>query len=139
MRPALGSGAGWRPDPVCSLSIARCPLPLDPPWSPGGVDQQVLQELPAAEQQVGQGRSGDPGFGDKVPAAVGQGGADLPELPADVGRHHGGAFAAQWPGWQRIEKLSIRSGRSILEIIQGLISCSFPINPAETVLGEAVS
>jgi hypothetical protein len=26
-------------------------------------------------------------------------GADLPELPADVGRHHGGAFAAQWPGW----------------------------------------
>ena len=144
----------------CRLSSARCPLRLDPPWSPGRVDQQVLQELPAAQQQVGQGRSGDPGFGDKVPAAVGQGGADLPELPADVGCHHGGAFAAQWPGWlhggilqssqrlelemdpdlyERIEKLSIRSGRSILEIIQGLISCSFPINPAETVLGEAVS
>jgi hypothetical protein len=109
---------------------------------------------------VGQGRSGDPGFGHAVAAVMGQGGADLPELPADVGRHHGGAFAAQWPGWlhggilqssqrlelemdpdlnERIEKLSIRSGRSILEIIQGLISCSFPINPAETVLGEAVS
>lgn len=31
------------------------------------------------------------------------------------------------------------SGRSIPEIIQGLISCSFPINPAETVLGESIS
>jgi hypothetical protein len=30
---------------------------------------------------------------------LGQGGADLPELPADVGRHYGGAFSAQWPGW----------------------------------------
>ena len=39
------------------------------------------------------------GFGDKVPAAVGQGGTDLPHLSADVGRHHGGAFAAHWPGW----------------------------------------
>jgi hypothetical protein len=68
MKPALGSGAGWRPDPVCRLSSARCPLPPDPPWSPGGVDQQVLQELPAAEQQVGQGRSGDTGFGHKDPA-----------------------------------------------------------------------
>ena len=77
--------------PRCRLSSARYPLPLDPPWSPGGVDQQVLQELPAAEQQVGQGRSGDPGFGHKVPAAVGQGGADLPEFPADVGRHLGSA------------------------------------------------
>jgi len=73
MRPALGSGAGWCPDPVCRLSIARCPLPLDPPWSPGRVDEQVLQELAATEQQVGQGRSGDPGFGHQVPAAVGQG------------------------------------------------------------------
>ncbi len=26
---------------------------LDPPWSPGGVDQQVLQELAAAHQKVG--------------------------------------------------------------------------------------
>jgi len=81
------------------MTSARCPLPLDSPWPPGGVDQQVLQELAATEQQVGQGRSGDPGFGDKVPAVLGQGGADLPELPADVGRHYGGAFSAQWPGW----------------------------------------
>ena len=66
------------------MTCARCPLQLDPPWSPGGVDQQVLQEIPAAQQQVGQGRSGDPGFGDPVAAAVGQGGTDLPELPADV-------------------------------------------------------
>jgi hypothetical protein len=91
---------------------------------------------------------------------MGQGGADLPELPADVGRHHGGAFAAQWAGWlhggilqrsqrleleiepdpyERIEELSIRSGRSIPEIIQGLISCSFPMDPAETVLDESLS
>jgi hypothetical protein len=145
---------------VCRLSIARCPLPLDPPWSPGGVDQRALQELPAANEQVGQGRCGDPGFGDKVPAAVGQGGAEFPELPADVGCHHGGAFAAQRPGWlhggllqwsqrleleiepdpyERIEELSIRSGRSIPEIIQGLISCSFPMDPAETVFREAIS
>ena len=48
------------------MSSARCPLPLDPPWTLGGVDQHVLQELPAAQQQVGQGRSGDAGFGDKV-------------------------------------------------------------------------
>ena len=142
------------------MSSARCPLPLDPPWSLGGVDQQVLQELPAAEQQVGQGRSSDPGFGDKVPAAVGQGGAEFPELPAEVGRHHGGAFSAQWPGWlhggilqrsqrleleidpdlwERIEELSIRSGRSVPEIIQALISCSFPVDPAETVFGESIS
>jgi hypothetical protein len=31
------------------------------------------------------------------------------------------------------------SGRSIPEIIQGLISRAFPINPAETVLGESLS
>jgi hypothetical protein len=48
------------------LSSTRCPLPLDPPWKAGGVDQEVLQELTAAKKQVGQGRSGDPGFGDKV-------------------------------------------------------------------------
>jgi hypothetical protein len=142
------------------LSSARCPLPLDPPWSPGGVDQQVLQELTAAEQQVGQGCSGDAGFGHKVPAVVGQGGADLPELPADVGSHHGGAFSAQRPGWlhggilqrpqrleleidpdlyERIEELSIRSGRSVPEIIQALISGSFPMDPAETVFREPIS
>jgi len=84
----------------------------------------------------------------------------FPHLSADVGRHHGGAFAAHWPGWlhggilqrsqrleleidpdlfERIEELSIRSGRSIPEIIQALISCSFPIIPAETVLGESLS
>jgi hypothetical protein len=109
---------------------------------------------------VSQGRSGDPGFGDKVPAAVGQRSADLLEFPADVGRHHGGAFAAHWSSWlhggslqrgQRLEleieldpqegfvELSTRSGRSIPEIIQGLISCSFPNNPIETVLGESLS
>ena len=95
MRPALGSGAGWRPDPVCRLSSARCPLPLDPPWTPGRVDQQVLQDLAGAKEQVGQGRSGDPGFGHPVPAAVGQSGADLPEFPANVGRHLGSTFATQ--------------------------------------------
>ena len=147
--PALGSGAGWRPDPVCRLSSARCPLQLDPPWTLGCVDQQVLQKLPAAQEQVDQGRSGDPGFGDNVPAAVGQGGTEFRELPVDVGRHHGGAFAAQRPGWlhggilqrsqrleleidpdlfERIEELSIRSGRSIPEIIQGLIT-SLPNRP----------
>ena len=126
----------------------------------GRVDQQVLQELPAAKEQVGQGRSGDPGFDDKVSAAVGQGDADLHELQADVGRHHGGASAGQWAGWlhggilqssqrleleiepdpyERIEELSIRSGRSVPEIIQALISCSFPMDPAETVLREAIS
>ena len=142
------------------MSSARCPLTLDPPRPAGGVDQQVLQELAAAEQQVCQGRSGDPGFGHKVPAAMGQGGSNLRELPADVGRHHGGAFAAQRPGWlhggilqrpqrleleiepvlyERIEELSIRSGRSIPEIIQCLISCSFPMDPSKTVLREAIS
>jgi len=45
---------------------------------------------------VGQGCSCDPGFGDKVAAALGQGGADLHHLSADVGRHLGGAFASQW-------------------------------------------
>jgi len=91
---------------------------------------------------------------------VGQGGAEFLELPADVCRHHGGAFAAQRPGWlhggilqrsqrlelkiepdlyERIEELSIRSGRSIPEIIQGLISNSFPMDPAETVFKEAIN
>ena len=41
--------------------------------------------------------------------------------------------------YERIEELSIRTGRSIPEIIQGLISCAFPIHPAETVLGESIS
>ena len=44
-------------------------------------------------------RPGDPGFGHLVTAAVGQGGSEFREFPADVGRHHGGAFAAQRPGW----------------------------------------
>jgi hypothetical protein len=35
--------------------------------------------------------------------------------------------------YERIEEISIRSGRSIPEIIQALISSSFPINPAERV------
>jgi hypothetical protein len=30
------------------------------------------------------------------------------------------------------------SCRSIPEIIQGLISCSFPMDPAETVFGKAI-
>lgn len=41
--------------------------------------------------------------------------------------------------YERIEELSIRSGRSVPEIIQALISCSFPMDPAETVFREAVS
>jgi hypothetical protein len=40
---------------------------------------------------------------------------------------------------ERIAELSIRSSRSIPEIIQGLISCSFPMDPAETVFREAIS
>ena len=79
--------------------LAQRGLPPDPPRTPGGVDQQVLQELPAAEQQVGQGRCGDARFGHKVTVAVGQRSADLPEFPADVGRHLGGAFASRWLGW----------------------------------------
>ena len=35
--------------------------------------------------------------------------------------------------YERIEEISIRSGRSIPEIIQALICSSFPINPAERV------
>jgi hypothetical protein len=31
------------------------------------------------------------------------------------------------------------SGRSIPEIIQALISCSFLVDPAETVFGESIS
>ena len=41
--------------------------------------------------------------------------------------------------YERIEELSIRSGRSIPEIIQALISNSFPIDPAETVFKEAIN
>ena len=109
---------------------------------------------------MGQGRSGDAGFGDKVAAAVAQGGAEFPDLPADVGRHYGGAFAAHWSSWlhggslqrgqrlvleidpdlrERIEELSIRSGRLISEIIQALISRSFLMDPAETVFREVAS
>jgi hypothetical protein len=40
--------------------------------------------------------------------------------------------------YERIEELSIRSGRSVPEIIQELISCSFPMDPSETVFSEAV-
>jgi hypothetical protein len=38
--------------------------------------------------------------------------------------------------YERIEEMSIRSGRSIPEIIQGLISCSFAINPVERVFRQ---
>jgi len=41
--------------------------------------------------------------------------------------------------YERIEEMSIRSGRSIPEIIQGLISNSFPMDPAETVFKEAIN
>ena len=41
--------------------------------------------------------------------------------------------------YERIEEMSIRSGRSIPEIIQGLISNAFPIDPAETVFKEAIN
>jgi hypothetical protein len=41
--------------------------------------------------------------------------------------------------YERIEELSIRSGRSISEIIQALISCSFPMDPSKTVCGKAIS
>ena len=41
--------------------------------------------------------------------------------------------------YERIEELSIRSGRSIPEIIQALISRSFLMDPAETVFREAIS
>ena len=34
----------------CRLSRARCPLSLDLPRTPGRVDQQVLQELAAAQE-----------------------------------------------------------------------------------------
>lgn len=41
--------------------------------------------------------------------------------------------------YARLEDLSIRSGRSIPEIIQGLISCSSPMDAAETVFQEEIS
>jgi len=41
--------------------------------------------------------------------------------------------------YARLEDLSIRSGRSIPEIIQGLISCSFPMDASETVFREPIS
>jgi hypothetical protein len=61
---------------------------------------------------VGQGRCGDPGFGHKVAAGQRSQRLEL-EIEPDP--------------CERIEELSIRSGRSIPEIIQGLISCSFPM------------
>jgi hypothetical protein len=64
LSPAFGHGADWGPVPEKpSEQRPGSPLPLDPPWTPGGVDQQVRQELVAAEQQVCQGRTDDPGFG----------------------------------------------------------------------------
>jgi hypothetical protein len=41
--------------------------------------------------------------------------------------------------YERIEELSIRSGRSVPEIIQALISSSFPMDPAETVFREVAN
>jgi hypothetical protein len=41
--------------------------------------------------------------------------------------------------YERIKELSIRSGRSIPEIIQELISYAFPINPAETASDASIS
>ena len=38
--------------------------------------------------------------------------------------------------YERIEEISIRSGRSIPEIIQGLISCSFSLNPVDRVFRQ---
>ena len=40
--------------------------------------------------------------------------------------------------YERIEELSIRSGRSIPEIIQALISCAFPMDPAKTFFGKVI-
>lgn len=38
--------------------------------------------------------------------------------------------------YERIEEISVRSGRSMAEIIQGLISRSLPMDPAERVFRE---
>ena len=59
----------------------------------GCVDQQVLQQLPAGDQQVSQERCCDLGLGDPIAPASGQNGSELAQLPIDVGRHLCGAFS----------------------------------------------
>jgi len=50
--------------------LGRCLLPPDPPRTPCRFNQEVLQELPATQQQIGQGRSGHTGFSHPDPALL---------------------------------------------------------------------
>jgi hypothetical protein len=63
MSPALVLGRlGSCPGEAVCAPVG-VPLALDLPRTPGDLDQQVLKEFAAANEQVGHGRSGDAGFG----------------------------------------------------------------------------
>ena len=114
---------------------------LDPPWSPGGARGCTSEGGPPAD--VGRHHGGEAPRG---PCSIA---ADCYAQTAFKKLAVLSRFSLRLPKrleleidpdlYERIEELSIRSGRSIPEIIQGLISCSFPNNPIETVLGESLS
>lgn len=81
------------------------------------VDQQVLEQRPAAQQQVRQQRGRHPGLRDPISPAGGPGGPELPQLSGDVDHHHRSglwrrgignrsAHPATVPGpWQSLRRL----------------------------------
>ena len=59
----------------------------------GRIDQQVVQQLCAADQQVGHPVARQLRFGDEIAAALPDGLLDLRQLPVDVADHRLGALA----------------------------------------------
>ena len=68
------------------------------PRPPGRVDQQVDEQLVAADQQVGHPGARQPGLRHAIAPAVANGLLDLGQLPADVAHHRLGALAGNGVG-----------------------------------------
>jgi hypothetical protein len=85
--------------PLPSLSITLWP------WPAGRIHQQVLQQGPAAKEQVGHRRTADSGLSHGVTAALCQDGEDLAQLPQDVGGHRFSALLVHGPALFVIEPL----------------------------------
>ena len=91
MGQAKGASAGQ-----ISIRLRRCgaqPRPL------GRVDQQVVEQLDAADQQVGHPGARQPGLRHAITPATADGLLNFGQLPADVAHHRLGALAGSGVGW----------------------------------------
>ena len=77
------------------IRLRRCG---EQPRPPGRVDQQVVEQLVAADQQVGHPGTRQPGLRHAIAPAVINGLLDFGQLPTDVAHHRLGALAGSGVG-----------------------------------------